>query len=127
MEEFPREWELWSDEPDRRVVVYRPDVFDSQAFPAPCLPTLYLSNGPHRNRRPEQRHERGGGAWYLTLYLEPDVVLAEERYDDRADADAAAADLAARFADGDLDHRGAYQVPRETYLDRLDQLTGREA
>lgn len=127
MEELPAGWELWSDEPDRQVFVYRPDVFDSQAFPSPCLPTLYLSNGPHRYRRPEQRHERGGDAWYLTLYLEPDVVLTEERYDDRADVVSAASELARRFADGDLDYRGAYQVPRETYLDRLDELTGREA
>ncbi|ADJ15170.1 DUF5820 family protein [Halalkalicoccus jeotgali] len=127
MEDPPGGWEQWSDEPDRQVFVYRPDVFDSQAFPAPCLPTLYLSNGPHRNRRPEQRHERGGCSWHLTLYLEPDVVLAEERYDERTEASEAATDLARRFADGDLDYRDAYQVPREAYLDRLDELTGREA
>lgn len=127
MEEPPAGWERWNDTPDRQVFVYRPDVFDSQAFPAACLPTLYLSNSPHRNRRPEQRSNRGGNAWHLTLYLEPEVVLAEERYDDRTAADDAGAVLARRFADGELDYRSAYQVPRETYLDRLDDLTGREA
>ncbi|MEM4780435.1 MAG: DUF5820 family protein [Halalkalicoccus sp.] len=128
-EELPTGWERWSDEPDRTVFVYRPDVFDSRAFPAACMPTLYLSNGPHRHRRPEQRHatSRSIEAWYLTLYLEPEVVLAEERYDDRTSANEAALDLARRFSDGELDYRGAYQVPRESYLDRLDELTGREA
>lgn len=127
MNEPPAGWERWSDEPDRQVFVYRPDVFDSRAFPAPCLPTLYLSNGPHRNRRPEQRYGSPSGEWYLTCYLEPDVVLAEKRYDDRARAEADANELARRFAAGELDYRGAYQVPREEYLDRLDELTGREA
>lgn len=127
MEELPAGWERWSDEPDRQVFVYRPDVFDSRAFPAPCMPTLYLSNGPHRNPRPEQRHGETSDAWYLTLYLEPEVVLSEERYDDREDAAAGAVELTGRFAAGELDYRGAYQVPRPEYLDRLDELTGREA
>ncbi|MCL7419211.1 MAG: DUF5820 family protein [Halalkalicoccus sp.] len=127
MEEPPGGWVCWSDEPDRQVFVYRPDVFDSRAFPAPCLPTLYLSNGPHRNRRPEQRHSTAGSEWYLTCYLEPDVVVAEERYDDYASAEEDAAEFARRFAAGEIDYRGAYQVPRGEYLDRLDELTGREA
>ncbi|MFC6904185.1 DUF5820 family protein [Halalkalicoccus tibetensis] len=127
MEELPAGWERWNDEPDRAVFVYRPDVFDSRTFPAPCMPTLYLSNGPHRNPRPEQRHGATSDEWYLTLYLEPEVALAEERYDDREGAAAGAEDLAERFAAGELDYRGAYQVPRPEYLDRLDELTGREA
>ena len=126
-EDLPSGWVCWSDEPDRAVFVYRPDVFDSRAFPAPCMPTLYLSNGPHRNRRPEQRHGVSSGEWYLTLYLEPDVVLEENRYDDRTSAAGAGEDLARRFAAGELDYRGIYQVPREEYLARLDELTGREA
>lgn len=127
-EEPPPGWECWSDEPDRQVFVYRPDIFDSQAFPAPCLPTLYVSNGPHRNPRPEQRHAASEPReWYLTLYLEPDVVLAEERYDDREHAREGADDLARRFSAGELGYREAYQVPREEYLDRLDDLLGREA
>lgn len=91
------------------------------------MPTLYLSNGPHRSRRPEQRRGATGKGWYLTLYLEPEVVLAERRYDDRESANESVADLTERFAAGELDYRGAYQVPREKYLDKLDELTGREA
>jgi hypothetical protein len=54
-------------------------------------------------------------------------VLAEERYDEREDALEGSAALARRFAGGELDYRAAYQVPREAYLDRLDELTGRDA
>lgn len=126
-EDFPSGWVCWSDEPDRAVFVYRPDVFDSQAFPAPCMPTLYLSNGPHRNRRPEQRYRNESEGWYLTLYLEPEVVLTEERYGDRTSAEQAGEAFARRFTAGELDYREAYQVPREAYLNRLDELTGREA
>lgn len=84
-EGIPEGWTRWSDEPDRTVFVYRPDVFDSQAFPAACIPTIYLSDGPHRNRRPERRRTGfRSREWYVTLYLEPEVVLAEERYDERS-------------------------------------------
>lgn len=127
-DDLPDGWVHWSDEPDRQVFVYRPDVFDSQAFPPACLPTLYLSNGPHRNRRPEQRIEVSRSRkWYVTLYLEPEVPLAEERYGTRTAAREGAGELARRFGAGELDYREAYQVPREEYLDRLDELTGREA
>lgn len=90
------------------------------------MPTLYLSNGPHRHRRPEQRSGVSSGEWYLTLYLEPDVVLTEERYGDHESAVQASSDLARRFSSGELDYRASYQVPREAYLNRLDELTGRE-
>ena len=128
MEELPEGWTRWSDEPDRTVFVYRPDVFDSQAFPAACIPTLYLSDGPHQRRRPEQRRTGfPSREWYVTLYLEPDVALAEERYDERERAREGATALARRFAAGEVDYRSAYQIPREEYLDRLDELTGRDA
>lgn len=127
-EGIPEGWTRWSDEPDRTVFVYRPDVFDSQAFPAACIPTIYLSDGPHRNRRPGRRRTGfRSREWYVTLYLEPEVVLAEERYDERSGALEGSATLARRFAAGELDYRSAYQVPREAYLDRLDELTGRDA
>lgn len=125
---LPDGWTIWNDEPGgRRVLAYRPDVFDSQAFPAPCLPTIFLSDGPHRNRRPERIAGGRSPDWYVTFYLEPDVVLAEERFESRDAAVEGTIALARRFADGELDHRGAYQVPREAYLDRLDELVGRDA
>lgn len=126
LDALPDGWTVWNEEPEGRVILaYRPDVFDSDAFPAACLPTLYVSNGS-RSRRP------GAGqyeldTWHATLFLEPDVEGPVEEFDSREAAIDGAVDLAARFARGDVDYRGRYQVPREDYLARLDELTGREA
>lgn len=117
-------WTVWSEDDYRAVLVFRPDVFDSQAFPAPCLPTIYLTKG-RRNRRPGDNRPDPGDPWYVTLSLEPDVSRERERYADREAAVEATQSLAAAFADGEIDYRELYQVPREAYLDRLDELTGR--
>lgn len=123
-DDAPDGWTVWSDEPDgRRVLAFRPDVFDSQAYPAPCLPTIYVSNGSPKRRPRAQRD--GAASWHVTLFLEPEVEGPSETYDDRAAALAGANDLAARFAAGEIDVRSLYQVPREAYLDRLVALTGR--
>ncbi|MFB6183529.1 MAG: DUF5820 family protein [Haloarculaceae archaeon] len=123
-EALPDGWTVWSDESEKCVLAYRPDVFDGQAFPAPCLPTLYLTKGKRR-RRPGRR-TRPGDSWFVTLYLEPEVNRDADRYDTREAAVDGAVDLAGRFADGDVAYRDYYQVPRPDYLDRLDELTGRE-
>jgi hypothetical protein len=122
---LPAGWERWSDAEERVVLVYRPDVFDADGFPAPCLPTLYLTHG-RRNRRPGGRTPTAGEAWYVRLFLEPEVGTDPEAFETRERAVAGAVDLAERFADGTIDYRGLYQVPRPAYLDRLDELTGRE-
>lgn len=123
-EPLPTGWRTWSDNDDRTVLVYRPDVFDGGEFPAPCLPTIYVTHG-RRNRRPGvERSARPGASWVVTLYLEPDVSAPEELYDSRAAALAGAGDLADRFARGDVDYHDLYQVPRESYLAKLDELTG---
>ncbi|PSP77880.1 hypothetical protein BRC81_09395 [Halobacteriales archaeon QS_1_68_20] len=119
-------WEVWSEEATgRTVLVYRPDVFDSGEFPSACLPTLYLTHGP-----PERRRPRGEASaderWHATLYLEPEVAFDEHPvHESREDAVEAALDMARRFDRGELDPREPYQVPRERYLDRLDELLGR--
>jgi hypothetical protein len=125
-EDLPEGWRVWNDEPrGRAVLVFRPDVFDAEAFPAPCLPTVHVTNGS-RKRRP------GAGQiptdeWHAVLLLEPEIEAAVERRDDREAACEAARALAARFSAGDVDYRAHYQVPREAYFERLDELTGREA
>ncbi|MFB6188477.1 MAG: DUF5820 family protein [Halapricum sp.] len=124
-ESLPAGWTLWSHERTRIVLVYRPDVFDSEAYPAACLPTLYLSKG-QRDRRPGRDRAHPDDPWFVTLSLEPDVTGTRQRYDDREAAIDGALDLAAAFAAGEYDYRGLYQVPRDAYLDRLDELTGRE-
>jgi quercetin dioxygenase-like cupin family protein len=116
----PHRW--WNEGEEELILAYRPDVFDSDAFPAPCLPTIYLTRG-RRTRRPGA--QRAGDDWYVTLYLEPEVDRDADSYDDRPTAVDAAVDLANRFAAGGVDYRALYQVPREDYLDELDDLTDR--
>jgi len=116
------DWTVWNRSDEKLILAYRPDIFDSEAFPAPCLPTIYLTRGK-RTRRPGV--DRTGEDWYVTLYLEPEVDRNAESFAGRESAVEAAVGLANRFADGDLDYRSLYQVPREGYLDKLDGLTGR--
>ena len=123
LDDLPDGWQRWSDEATKAVLVYRPDVFDTKTFPAPCLPTIYLTKG-QRNRRPGRDQPAPDADWYVTLFLEPDVDRAADRYETRRAAEEGAIDLAARFAAGEIDYRGLYQVPREDYLDKLDDLTG---
>lgn len=120
----PSGWETWSDQATKVVLVYRPDVFDTSAFPAPCLPTLYLTKG-RRDRRPGQHRPSPDDDWVVTLYLEPEVRGPSTTHETRPAAETAATGLARRFDAGEIDYRALYQVPREAYLDRLDQLTGR--
>ncbi|WP_436906507.1 DUF5820 family protein [Halosimplex marinum] len=119
------DWAVWSDEPEKAVLAYRPDVFDGAEFPAPCLPTIYLTKG-RRSRHPGTR-TRPSDPWVVTLYLEPEVNRSPDEYDTREAAEDGAVELAGRFADGDVDYRDLYQVPREEYFGKLDELTGREA
>jgi hypothetical protein len=115
-------WTVWNRTEKKLILAYRPDVFDSESFPAPCLPTIYLTRG-RRTRRPGAT--RTGEDWYVTLYLEPEVARAADSYGDRELAVAGAVELANRFATGDIDYRALYQVPRDAYLDELDERTGR--
>jgi hypothetical protein len=123
-DDLPAGWTVWHEEPDgRAILAYRPDVFDTEAFPAPCLPTIYLSPGSPR-RRPGPRQ---GDGWTVTLFLEPAVDVRVETADTRDAGVDATLCIADAFATGGIDYRGAYQVPREDYLRRLDELVGREA
>lgn len=126
MDDLPEGWTVWNADPDgRTILAYRPDVFDSEAFPAACLPTLYLTRGRRNSRRPGPEREPATD-WFVTLYFEPEVTYPEQRYDSREAAETGARDLAAAFADGEIDYRDQYQVPREEYFEKLDELTGRE-
>lgn len=126
LDDPPEGWTVWSaGEDGREVLVYRPDVFDGDDFPAPCLPTLYLARGPRDRRRPGRSHPGSDAAWHVTLYLEPEVAVpGGGTYATREAAVDAALDLARRFAAGEVDLRDVYQVPREAYLDELEALTG---
>lgn len=123
MEELPAGWTTWSDEGDDLILAYRPDVFDADEFPAACLPTIYVTRGRRNHRRPGPDRSVATD-WFVTLFLEPDVTLVEERFDRRSGATAFARELATDFDNGALDLRAAYQVPRESYLAKLEALTG---
>ncbi|WP_135662562.1 DUF5820 family protein [Halorhabdus rudnickae] len=125
LDTLPEGWVVWNEEPTSLVLVYRPDVFDTEAFPAPCLPTLYVTRG-HRDRRPGRSNPDPDEPWIAKLYLEPEIEGPSREFADRAGAEAGAVALAEAFAGGDVDYRDLYQQPRESYLDRLDVLTGRE-
>ena len=123
--DLPDGWTVWNDEPGgRRILAYRPDVFDTEQFPAACMPTLYVAAGAPN--RPAAEAELGAtNVWRVEFFLEPDVEMVPARtFDTREEALSGARELAAEFVRGDLDYRGAYQVPREEYLDELDDLTG---
>ncbi|EMA51920.1 DUF5820 family protein [Halococcus thailandensis] len=127
MSEFdalPDSWTIWNESPDQCILVFRPDVFDSHEFPAPCLPTLYLTHG-QRSRRPGSELDPDPtDPWVVTLFLEPEVNRDADHYDARTDAVEGTIGLAERFADGEIDYRELYQVPREEYFEKLDELTG---
>jgi hypothetical protein len=125
LDELADDWVVWNEGTRKVVLAYRPDVFDTQAFPPACLPTIYLTKGKRR-RRPGDR-TRPDDPWYVTLYLEPDVDRDADRFDSREAAVDGAVALARQFADGEIDYRGLYQVPRPAYFERLDELTGRDA
>lgn len=120
-DDLPEGWRVWADEADgRSVLTYRPDVFNTKDYPAPCLPTIYVTNGS-RKKRPGAS-QIPTDTWHVSFFLEPDVEGTVEQYDSRAAAVEGATDLAGRFVDGEIDYRSFYQVPREAYLDRLDDL-----
>lgn len=117
-------WTVWNAEEDRAVLAYRPDVFNGSTFPAACLPTIYVARG-RRTRRPEgNRNLPPDAPWLVRLRLEPEIDRQPDAYDTRAAAIEGAAELTRRFTDGDVDYRSLYQIPREGYLKKLDELTG---
>ncbi|ELZ99329.1 DUF5820 family protein [Haloferax sulfurifontis] len=125
MTDLPDGWTLWNDEPEgRRILAYRPDVFNESAFPAECMPTVFVWNGSRANR-PGATQIRTE-TWHAVLYLEPEIEVVVEAFDSREAAVEGATDIAGRFSDGEIDYRSAYQVPREDYFAKLDELTGRE-
>lgn len=124
-EGLPDGWRVWNEEPGgRAVLVYRPDVFEGETFPAACLPTIYVTNGGRRARPGAGQRETD--EWQVTLFLEPEIEGPTETCRERERAVDAAVAMARRFDGGDVDYRALYQVPREEYFEALDELTGRD-
>ena len=125
---LPEGWREWNDEPGgRKIIAYRPDVFQKSSFPDACMPTLVLGPRPPRGARPEARVEHHStGEWYVTLFLEPEVILVEHTCPNRETAVDSFRQVARDFSSGAYDLRDAYQIPREDYLHRLDELVDQE-
>ncbi|MFW6448465.1 MAG: DUF5820 family protein [Halobacteriota archaeon] len=123
---LPAAWTVWDHvESDRLILTYRPDVFDGSAFPAACLPTIYVREGERDPRHAGTAPAAGTeGTWTVTLFLEPEVSERRGRFETWDEAVEAAVDLATAFDAGEYDLRELYQLPREAYLDRLERLTG---
>ncbi|MFD1571059.1 DUF5820 family protein [Halorubrum laminariae] len=120
---LPDGWRVWNEEPSgRAILVYRPDVFGGEDLPAECLPTIYLTNGA-RTARPGSG-QYATDEWHVVLFAEPEIELVSLTRETREAGADAAVDIAARFAAGNVDYRDAYQVPREAYFERLDELVG---
>ncbi len=122
-EALPDGWQVWNEEPGgRAILVFRPDVFNEDGFPAECLPTIYLTNGSRRRRPGAGQYATD--EWHVVCFLEPEIEAVTETYGERDVAAEAAVDLADRFAAGEVDYREAYQIPRKDYFEALDDLTG---
>jgi hypothetical protein len=121
-DDLPAGWQVWNEERDGRIILaFRPDVFDGNGDIDPaCMPTVYVANGSPR-RRPGMT-SGGGDEWTVTLYLEPEVEGGEERYEERATAVEGAVSFTEQFCAGEIDYRELYQVPRENYFEKLDEL-----
>lgn len=111
---------VWSEE-DGLVVCYRPDVFDGESYPRPCLPTMTVSEA-------DVGTVGGREGWRVTFYLEADVPARELEsvfvdYDEAVDY---VVDVAGRFVEAELDLRGFYADGdvRDTYVEKLDSMTG---
>lgn len=125
LDALPESWTVWTEQRDGRVILaYRPDVFDAEAFPAPCLPTIYVTNGSRAERPGAGQYQTD--EWHATLFAEPEIELTTETRESREAAVDAAVAIAERFAAGEIDYREAYQEPRERYLAALDERTGDE-
>lgn len=121
---LPEGWVVWNDEPEgRAILAYRPDVFNTEDFPAPCMPTVFVSNGSRRKRPGAAQVPTD--TWHITLFLEPEIEAETAEFDSREAAVEGAVAAAERFVDGGVDYRELYQVPREDYFETLDELLER--
>lgn len=116
---LPEGWVLWSDE-DGLVVCYRPDVFDGESYPRPCLPTMTVSEA-------DVGTVGGREGWRVTFYVEADVPARglESVFVDYDEAIDYVVETGQRFVEGDLDLRGFYADGdvREEYVQRLENMT----
>lgn len=121
--ELPTGWTVWHARPDDILVLtYRPDVFDADAFPPQCVPTLTVKPERTRGGRGRPRDPRRASSWVAELRLEPDVPLARRVAPDRGAAIDEGVALTEQFVAGEIDFVATYPDPHRPYLERLQEL-----
>lgn len=121
---LPEGWMVWDhQEHDSLILAFRPDEFDGERFPPQCLPTIYVREGVKDLRQAGPQPAPGSEDTYtVRLFLEPEVVSEVQVCDTWEDAMDTALTVADAFATGEFDIRGLYQLPREAYLDHIEEL-----
>jgi len=117
---LPDGWYVWSDD-DGLVACYKPDVFDADEYPRPCLPLVTVTGA--------SRGTAGGReGWRVSFHVEADVPARSLRrtvagYDEALDY---AIEIARDFSAGEYDIASFYAEGdvRDEYVARLEHETG---
>ncbi len=122
MTDPPTGWRIWNNEPGgKRILVFRPDIFSERNdLPAMCLPTIHVTNGSQASR--PGASQRQTDTWHVILTLEPEIEAITDSYETRQTALTGAHNIAERFAQGRINYRDPYQVPRPDYFQMLDTV-----
>lgn len=118
--ELPDGWVVWSED-DGLVVCYRPDIFNGDDYPRPCLPLVTVTEA--------DRGTAGGrDGWRVTFHVEADVPARRLRnfvagYDEAVDY---VVEIARGFNEGVHDPAEFYAEGdvRDEYVARLREETG---
>jgi hypothetical protein len=113
--ELPDGWVVWSED-DGLVVCYKPEVFDGDEYPRPCLPLMTATKA-------DRGTVGGREGWRVTFHVEADVPAHSLRktvagYDEAVDY---VVKTAAKFNAGEYDPAEFYAEgdAREDYVARL--------
>ena len=117
--ELPEGWVVWSED-DGLVVCYKPDVFNGDEYPRPCLPLITVTKA-------DRGTVGGREGWRVTFHIEADVPAYDLRkvvigYDEAIDY---VVEIATNFNAGEYDFAEFYAEgdARDEYVARLEEET----
>jgi hypothetical protein len=118
--ELPDGWYVWSED-DGLVVCYKPEIFDADQYPRPCLPLVTVTEA-------DRGTVGGRDGWRVTFHVEADVPAYDLRkvvlgYDEAIDY---VVEITRKFSRGEYDIAGFYAEgdARAEYVARLEEETG---
>ena len=118
--QLPEGWYVWSED-DGLVACYKPDVFDADEFPRPCLPLITVTEA-------DRGTVGGREGWRVSFHVEADVPARRLRrtvagYDAAIDY---AVEVARDFSAGEYDPADFYAEGdvRDEYVARLEHEMG---